>query len=223
VALLLIIVTLITLYTGKIQSFEYQIIINTQNQKWAQASAKAGLNQGLAILNINKIWSGVKVSGSLDNNSAFIVFRQRGSKMLNKVSLSIFLLISSSANAITLSEFSSRLVASHPYFVQLSLSEKISLLDQKSSTTYSDWNINAGASETFTGGEDTSSRLYKKLYATKYEVSANRKVESSSASVNLKHSFTRNDKDSSAFHTNVLAIDYVRPMLQNKDGCWSNK
>tara|TARA_B100000795_G_scaffold257533_1_gene230850 strand:+ start:481 stop:1857 length:1377 start_codon:yes stop_codon:yes gene_type:complete len=138
--------------------------------------------------------------------------------MLNKVSLSIFLLISSSANAITLSEFSSRLVASHPYFVQLSLSEKISLLDQKSSTTYSDWNINAGASETFTGGEDTSSRLYKKLYATKYEVSANRKVESSSASVNLKHSFTRNDKNSSAFHTNILAIDYVRPMLQNKDG-----
>ena len=138
--------------------------------------------------------------------------------MLNRAGLSLLLLISSNVSAITLSEFSSRLVATHPYFVQLSLSEKTSLLDQKSSTIYSDWNINAGASETFTGGEDTASLLYKKLYATKYEVSANRKVENSSASVNLRHSFTRNDKDSSAFHTNVLAIDYVRPMLQNKDG-----
>ena len=47
VVLLLIMVTLVTLYTGKIQSFEHQIMINTQNQKWAQLSAKAGLNQGL--------------------------------------------------------------------------------------------------------------------------------------------------------------------------------
>ena len=138
--------------------------------------------------------------------------------MLNRAGLSLLLLLSANVSAITLSEFSSKLVASHPYFVQLSLSEKTSLLDQKSSTTYSDWNINAGVSETFTGGEDTASLLYKKLYATKYEVSANRKVENSSASVNLRHSFTRNDKDSNAFHTNVLAIDYVRPMLQNKDG-----
>jgi outer membrane protein TolC len=109
-------------------------------------------------------------------------------------------------------------VETHPYFVQLSLSEKTSLLDQKSSLTYSDWNIKAGASETFTGGEDTSSRIYKDLYSTKYEVSANRKVENSGASVNLKHSLTRNDKDSNASHANLLAIDYVRPLLQNKDG-----
>ena len=94
--------------------------------------------------------------------------------MLNRAGLSLLLLLSANVSAITLSEFSSKLVASHPYFVQLSLSEKTSLLDQKSSTTYSDWNINAGASETFTGGEDTASLLYKKLYATKYEVSANK-------------------------------------------------
>ena len=138
--------------------------------------------------------------------------------MLYRASLSIFLLISLNASAITLNEFSERLVETHPYFVQLSLSEKTSLLDQKSSLTYSDWNIKAGASETFTGGEDTSSRIYKDLYSTKYEVSANRKVENSGASVNLKHSLTRNDKDSNASHANLLAIDYVRPLLQNKDG-----
>ena len=138
--------------------------------------------------------------------------------MLKRAGLSMFLLMSLNANAMTLNEFSERLVETHPYFVQLSLSEKTSLLDQKSSLTYSDWNIKAGASETFTGGEDTSSRIYKDLYSTKYEVSANRKVENSGASVNLKHSLTRNDKDSNASHANLLAIDYVRPLLQNRDG-----
>ena len=56
------------------------------------------------------------------------------------------------------------------------------------------------------------------MYTTKYEVSANRKVEDSGASVNLKHSLTRNDKDSNASHSNLLAFDYVRPLLQNKGG-----
>jgi len=138
--------------------------------------------------------------------------------MLKRVIISIFLSISLNANAITLSEFSEKLVASHPYFVQLSLSEKTTLLDQKSSLTSSDWNIKAGASETFTGGEDSSSRLYNDLYSTKYEVSANRKVESSGANVNFKHSLTRNDKDNNASHANLLTFDYVRPLLQNKNG-----
>lgn len=73
VVVLLIMVTLVTLYTGKIQSFEHQIVLNTQNQKWAQASAKSGLNQGFAILNVNKDWPSDEVSGNLDDNSAFIV------------------------------------------------------------------------------------------------------------------------------------------------------
>lgn len=73
VVLLLIMVTLVTLYTGKIQSFEHQIVINTQNQKWALASAKAGLHQGLAMLNVNKVWPGVEVSGNLDDNSTFTI------------------------------------------------------------------------------------------------------------------------------------------------------
>lgn len=73
VVLLLIMVTLVTLYTGKIQSFEHQILLNTQNQKWAYASAKAGLNHGLAILNVNKVWPEVDVSGTLDDNSTFSI------------------------------------------------------------------------------------------------------------------------------------------------------
>ena len=139
--------------------------------------------------------------------------------MFYRTVLSAFtFLISTNVSAITLSEFSERLIESHPYFVQLSLSEKSSLLNQKSLAAYTDWNIKAGASETFTGGEDVGSRLYKDLYSTKYEIGATRKVDNSGASVNLKHSLTRNDKDSNANHSNLFSVDYTRPLLQNKDG-----
>ena len=86
-------------------------------------------------------------------------------------------ILSLNVGAITLNEYSESLVESHPYFVQLSLSEKTSLINQKSLSTFTDWNINAGVSETFTGGEDVASRAYKDLYATKYELGASRKVE----------------------------------------------
>ena len=127
--------------------------------------------------------------------------------MFYRTVLSAFtFLISTNVSAITLSEFSERLIESHPYFVQLSLSEKSSLLNQKSLAAYTDWNIKAGASETFTGGEDVGSRLYKDLYSTKYEIGATRKVDNSGASVNLKHSLTRNDKDSKATHSNIFQL-----------------
>jgi hypothetical protein len=73
VVLLLIMVTLVTLYTGKIQSFEHQIMLNSQNQKWAQAAAKSGLNQGLAMLNVNKTLPAAEILGVLDDNSSFTI------------------------------------------------------------------------------------------------------------------------------------------------------
>lgn len=73
VVLLLIMVTLVTLYTGKIQSFEHKIVVNTQNQKWAQSSAKAGLNKGVAMLNVNKFLPSVMMPGNLEDNSTFII------------------------------------------------------------------------------------------------------------------------------------------------------
>ena len=120
--------------------------------------------------------------------------------MFKRIFLSAFVVSSFNVSAITLDDFSTQLVESHPYFVQLSLSEKTSLINQKSLSIYTDWNINAGASETYTGGDDSASRLYEDLYSTKYEIGANRKVSHSGATVNLKHSLTRNDKDSNATH-----------------------
>ena len=91
--------------------------------------------------------------------------------MLKRFIVLVFIFFSVNTNAITLNEFSEKLIETHPFFIQLSLSEKTSLLDQKASLTYSDWNIKAGAGESFSSGEDTSTRLYKDLYTTSYEVS----------------------------------------------------
>ena len=76
--------------------------------------------------------------------------------MLRKITLLFGLVAALNVHAITINEFSSKLVESHPYFVQLSLSEKTSLIDQKSSLTYSDWNIKASAGNSYKGGEDTA-------------------------------------------------------------------
>tara|TARA_B110000196_G_scaffold48741_1_gene39397 strand:- start:8 stop:1384 length:1377 start_codon:yes stop_codon:yes gene_type:complete len=138
--------------------------------------------------------------------------------VLRKITLLFALVAALNVHAITINEFSSKLVESHPYFVQLSLSEKTSLIDQKSSLTYSDWNIKASAGNSYKGGEDTAVRAYKELYTTSYEVSAGRKVENSGSTVNLKHSWNRNDKDSTAVNSNVFEVGYIRPLLQNKDG-----
>ena len=139
-------------------------------------------------------------------------------KMWNKIACVFCLFLSTNVIAITAEEFSAKLMQTHPYFLQLSLSEKVSLVDQKIARTYTDWNIQMGANESFSAGDDISSRLYKDLYTTSYEVSAHRKIANSGANLNLKHSWSRNDKDSTVLNTNVFSLDYVKPLLQNQNG-----
>ena len=138
--------------------------------------------------------------------------------MWNRIACALCLFLSTNVIAITVEEFSAKLMQVHPYFLQLSQSEKISLVDRKIARTYTDWNIQMGANQSFSAGDDISSRLYDDLYTTSYEVSASRKIENSGANLNLKHSWNRNDKDSTVLNTNVFSLDYVRPLLQNKDG-----
>ena len=138
--------------------------------------------------------------------------------MWNRIACVFCLFLSTNVIAITTEEFSSKLMQTHPFFLQLSLSEKVSLVDQKITRTYTDWNIQMGANESFSSGDDISSRLYEDFYTTSYEVSANRKISNSGANLNLIHSWNRNDKDSTILNTNVFSLDYVKPLLQNKDG-----
>ena len=135
-----------------------------------------------------------------------------------KISCFFCFFLSSNVIAITVEEFSAKLMQTHPYFLQLSLSETVSLVEQKIARTYTDWNIEMGANESFSAGDDISSRLYKDLYTTSYEVSASRKIANSGANLNLKHSWNRNDKDNTVLNTNIFSLDYIQPLLQNKDG-----
>jgi outer membrane protein TolC len=138
--------------------------------------------------------------------------------MLNRITCIFCLFLSTNIFAITIEEFSAKLMQTHPFFLQLSLSEKESLIDQKIARTYSDWNIQMGVNQSYTAGDDISSRLYNDLFSTGYEVSALRKIPNSGANLNLKHSWNRNDKDDTVLNSNVFSIDYVKPLLQNKDG-----
>ena len=73
VVLMLVMITLVTLYTGRIQSFEHKIMLNGQNQHFAFATASAGLTQGLAELQRNKSWPAATVNGLLSNQQQFTV------------------------------------------------------------------------------------------------------------------------------------------------------
>ena len=126
--------------------------------------------------------------------------------MWNRIICVFCLFLSANVIAITDEEFSAKLMQTHPYFLQLSLSEKISLIDQKIARTYTDWNIQMGANESFSAGDDISSRLYDDLYTTSYEVSARRKIANSGANLNLKHSWNRNDKDNTVLNLSLIHI-----------------
>ncbi|MEO9945747.1 hypothetical protein [Paraglaciecola sp.] len=54
VTLLLVIVSLVTLYTGKIQNFEHKILVNEQSQILAKAKSEEGLQRVIALFNADK-------------------------------------------------------------------------------------------------------------------------------------------------------------------------
>ena len=73
--------------------------------------------------------------------------------MWNKITCVFCLFLSTNAIAITAEEFSAKLMQTHPFFLHLSLSEKVSLIDQKIARTYTDWNIQLGANESLMQGK----------------------------------------------------------------------
>lgn len=73
VVLLLAMVTLVTLYTGRIKSFEHKIMLNEQNQQLAFAAAEAGLMRSLGVLSEDKNWNGAALAETLAGGSTFSV------------------------------------------------------------------------------------------------------------------------------------------------------
>lgn len=71
VTLLLLIVTLTTIYTGRSQTFKHQIIVNNQNHKLAFISANTGMQKMIAELMVNKHLVGYPIIETLADNSSF--------------------------------------------------------------------------------------------------------------------------------------------------------
>ncbi|MEW9798741.1 pilus assembly PilX family protein [Alteromonas sp. CYL-A6] len=73
VLMLLIVITLVTVFTGRIKSFEHQIMLNEQNQLMAFSAAQAGLERGLSQLGEEPSWDGTAFTNTLPNMTQFTV------------------------------------------------------------------------------------------------------------------------------------------------------
>ncbi len=73
VVLLLVLVTLVTLYTGKIKSFEHKILLNAQNHQLAFSSAEAGIAHAISRLTEETTWDGSTINQVLPDQGSFTV------------------------------------------------------------------------------------------------------------------------------------------------------
>lgn len=71
VTLLLMLITLTTLYTGRSQSFEHQILVNQINHKMAFFAAEAGINRTLTRLKVNGVVAETTINETLSDNSRY--------------------------------------------------------------------------------------------------------------------------------------------------------
>jgi hypothetical protein len=99
VVLLLTMVTLVTLYTGRIKSFEHKIMLNTQNQRLAFAAAEAGLMRSLGVLSEDKSWSGAAIVETLDGESTFTASGARANVVRASTTMTLISLSSTGMSA----------------------------------------------------------------------------------------------------------------------------
>ena len=136
----------------------------------------------------------------------------------NKILTLCFIVFFTEASALSVDEYTTVLIKTHPYFLQLSLSEEASLVDQQAAFTYTDWNIRGSVNNSNTSGDNLASRLYSDLNMIAYEVSARKNIEQTGGNISLNHSWSRNNRDGSVSGVNSIGVDYFQPLLQNKGG-----
>lgn len=136
----------------------------------------------------------------------------------NKILTLCFVVLCTETSALSVDEYTSALIKIHPYFLQLSLSEEASLIDQQAALAYTDWSVRGSVSNSNTSGDHLASRLYSDLNMTSYEVSARKSIEQTGGNISLSHSWNRNNRDGSVSGTNAVGVDYSQPLLQNKGG-----
>ncbi len=136
----------------------------------------------------------------------------------NRILTLCFVALCTEASALSVDEYTSVLIKTHPYFLQLSLSEEASLIDQQAALTYTEWNIRGSVNNSNTSGDHLASRPYSDLSITAYEVSARKNIEKTGGNISLSHSWNRSNRDGSVSGSNAVGVDYSQPLLQNKGG-----
>jgi hypothetical protein len=109
VVLLMMLISLVTLYTGRIKSFEYKVILNGQNYVSAFTAAESGLMRSMAMLVENKDWGGNLHGETLEDATIFAASGQtqvieRSSTTMNLVTLSSTGTSADGLSQVTLSE-----------------------------------------------------------------------------------------------------------------------
>ncbi len=142
-----------------------------------------------------------------------------------KLNLSIavvLLLVFNNSQAMTQSEFISRLKSTHPFFAQLNLNAQIKDIDKKATTANQDWVIGVDANYKNEDADNISSvTTYSDLDTTSIDISATKKLIDSGSDITFKHNWKEKDKASTSTlntNRNKFSIDYVHPLLKNKNG-----
>ena len=99
VVLLLIMVTLVTLYTGRIKSFEHKIMLNAQNKQLAFSAAESGLMRSFGVLSEDKSWDGAALTETLDSDSTFTASGSRANIVRASTTMTLISLNSTGISA----------------------------------------------------------------------------------------------------------------------------
>ena len=134
------------------------------------------------------------------------------------VSAITILLSSLHVQAISEREFIVQLKDTHPFFEQQALNSEIKRVEKRLTSANEDWIIAIDSNYKNEDASDISSSTYNKLNITSVDISAKRKIANSGSNVILKHTWTEKDKAGTDAVSNKFSLDYVYPLLRNKDG-----
>jgi len=128
------------------------------------------------------------------------------------------LLSSLNAQAISEREFVAQLKDTHPFFEQQALSSEIRQVERRLTSANEDWIIAIDSNYENASDVLLSGTTYNKLNTMSVDVSAKRKIANSGSNIIFKHTWIDKDKDGIDAVSNKFSLDYVYPLLRNKDG-----
>ncbi|RUA07090.1 MAG: TolC family protein [Gammaproteobacteria bacterium] len=136
--------------------------------------------------------------------------------MKNTLIISV-LLITINVQAMTEQDFVERLKFIHPFFKQQMLLSTIKKIEKVATTANEDWVI--ALDSTYKNETNAADALttYNDLTTTSIGVSATKKHVTTGSDIIIKHTWSEKNKDLNSTH-NQFSIDYVYPLLRNKDG-----